>query len=447
MNNPYVQVALTYIRRPLATWQGRVMSLSLIPIFLMVFVVGMIRNQHYFSVIQLFPLAVVLPFLAMHMMEPFVGPRADLMPNFKQVHLTIAAIVTTLFVVVLPATISALLGWHSVGLVALFTLLFGLLLRPPSMTIAVVLAGLYIITFKSSAATGLYEIIIGQRELLAICIFGLGTLLILRTGFQIAQLDEDMPGYRANIMMNALWRQKTGQPLPIAEGSFQSRQIDEQIMRCIVHARQASAKSWSRICRWHVGMTFGRSLIPVVLVQAIVIHSYSWSVALIGWPEGVNGALPFWFVTFLPVAVVLSAFQQAFKDGRGLLLPIERNSYILQVGAAAALSQLQVWACGAVVLAIWWQVSAPVVLPLPLLGQCLAFSAAIQVLAFGIMAWVSRWRSKAELGGILCLTIWLQFITIQFSQTAVIVISSIVVALGPLIAYDAYRRWLVADFD
>ena len=29
-SNPYIQVALTYIRRPLASWQGRIASVGLL---------------------------------------------------------------------------------------------------------------------------------------------------------------------------------------------------------------------------------------------------------------------------------------------------------------------------------------------------------------------------------------------------------------------------------
>ncbi len=64
-------------------------------------------------------------FLAIHIKGQFADSRAHLTPGFRRVHATVAAIAALIFAVVLPAVLTCFMGWHSVGFVAVVTLLFG----------------------------------------------------------------------------------------------------------------------------------------------------------------------------------------------------------------------------------------------------------------------------------------------------------------------------------
>jgi hypothetical protein len=147
------------------------------------------------------------------------------------------------------------------------------------------------------------------------------------------------------------------------------------------------------------------------------------------------------------------------KSGPALLLPVERKSYIRQLGAAAALSQLQLWGGTSVVLLLWWLLNwrllaGPQPFPLAVVAGVLAFSAAFQVAVFGVVAWTARYRSKALSGFVMAVLFpssWLVLVRWVSSPgelpQEVMWIAGIMAVLGLLVTFDAYRRWLAADFD
>jgi hypothetical protein len=144
-----------------------------------------------------------------------------------------------------------------------------------------------------------------------------------------------------------------------------------------------------------------------------------------------------------------------FRQGQELLLPVQRKSYIRQLGMAAALGHLQLWAGQCVLLVLWWLLAGPRPFPLALLAGVLAFSAAFLLGAFGSVAWVARYRSGILAGSAATvlvmaaapLTIWWSLSPPGQLRYEVLWIAGILAVLGLLITYDAYRRWLAADFD
>jgi hypothetical protein len=167
-------------------------------------------------------------------------------------------------------------------------------------------------------------------------------------------------------------------------------------------------------------------------------------------------------LTIMPaMATAVGVLQwRTFKVGRELLLPVQRKSYLRQLGAAAALSHIQLWGGMSLAVALWWLLTGPRPLPLPVLAGVLAFSAAFQVGVFGVLVWTARYRSKAR--AVFALMAF--FIAGQVAATAaaqrrwstsppgqllheVLWIAGITAVLGALITLDAYRRWLAADFD
>ena len=109
-------------------------------------------------------------------------------------------------------------------------------------------------------------------------------------------------------------------------------------------------------------------------------------------------------LTFMPAMIAAVGVLQwrTFKLRHESLLPVERKSYIRQLGTAAALSHFQLWAGMSVALVIWWLLIGPRPLQLALFGGVLAFSAAFQVAVFGVAVWMARYRSRRPGASLSC---------------------------------------------
>jgi hypothetical protein len=131
---------------------------------------------------------------------------------------------------------------------------------------------------------------------------------------------------------------------------------------------------------------------------------------------------------------------------------VEQKSYLRQLGTAAALSHLQVWAGVTVAVLLWWLLTSPNTFQPAAVAGMLGFSAAFQLMVFGVAAWTARYRSRA-LGGLALAVLFPAALAVQTLSPpghvshAVLWMAGITAVLGLLITWNAYRRWLVADFD
>jgi hypothetical protein len=186
-------------------------------------------------------------------------------------------------------------------------------------------------------------------------------------------------------------------------------------------------------------MLSGWSLAIFGPVMVIYLHAWGWFLRRLS-PTSTAGAATWWTPEFLTiVSLIATAFALAsLVFGRTLPLPVGRKAYVRQLAAAAALSDFQVW-CGIVVaLAIW---PPPGARPSSFGGFAaeVVLSAAIQVLNFGIVVWTTSYRSLATL-----------LLTLPLFAVAALSppwMAGALVVPGLLITWDAYRRWLVMDFD
>ena len=138
--------------------------------------------------------------------------------------------------------------------------------------------------------------------------------------------------------------------------------------------------------------------------------------------------------------------------GRELLMPVERAAYLRQIGLAAALSHVKLWAAVGAVLTLWWVIAAGHPFRLAAFTFALLVSAAWQFFVFGIAVWSARRRSLAPiamafiLGGQVPLTLFFESPMGEALYVA-IAASAFLGILGLLLTWAAYHRWLVADFD
>jgi hypothetical protein len=302
---------------------------------------------------------------------------------------------------------------------------------------------------------------IGHLESQAFALLGLGAFMTVFAAIRLVRLNEEMPAYRAGRLLGLDERQRTRQAWSSEKRLLRGLTDwtnERDMARLTRMARRAPESWWSRVCRWQVGMVAGWSL--WVWIASVLVFAFATTWLMSIWEP--NPASAFLgmasFVVFVPPvgATVSGVFQ--FKSGSTLLLPVERRSYIRQVGVALALSHFQFWAGLMAVLLVWWLLIASPPSPFVLLANLLAFSAAFQVVLFGAVAWTARYRSKASLIFVLSVlfvaSMGAQMGLVSLSPSfpaqtlrVAMAIACINVLVGLLITLDAYRRWLKADFD
>jgi hypothetical protein len=491
MGNPYAQVALTYVRRPFSTWFGWLGSVFVVCTF-MAFAfadrAGGLKDSFF---PQLMYFVCFFIFLALHMKGQFVNSRAHLTPGFRRVHATVAAVAAFILAVVLPAALAWFMGWNGLGFVAVVVLLFGtalwVVVKDATWTPIALMLGWVAVCSTKAGPTWLRELLAGQLESQAVVILVLGIVVTLLAGIRLVRLREEMLTYESTLRWDWGWSEKTRQGwsgddrvLPGLRDWIREREM----ARATRLARRASESWWSRICRWQVGMAAGWSLgfwILGALIYVQGISSYLQTRAQIaaaaksqmaaaattGMTKSQIAAAATMGITSLVLTCVpamiaaIGVLQwRTFKVGRESLLPVERKSYIRQLVAAAALSHFQLWAAISVALVIWWLLIGPRPVQLAVLGGVLAFSAAFQVVVFGVAIWWARYRSNGRGAVVLCSLIFGSQVPLQFAwvghwcdgatgQVAyeAMCIAGVFVVIGLAITCDAYRRWLVTELD
>jgi hypothetical protein len=409
--------------------------------------------------------------LALHMKGQFVDSRAHLTPVFRRVHAIVAALATLIVAVVLPAGLSWFMGWHGIGFVAVVMLLFGTILwvivNDATWTVFAMLLGWAAFCSTQAGPAYFRELLAGQIEPQAMAILALGMLITLFAGIRLVRFNEEMLTYDSALRWNWDWSQKTrqgwsgeGRILPGLRDWLQEREM----ARLTRLARRASVSWWSRICRWQVGMMAGWSLWFWIVGVLIYVQVLSWWI-LTKTPNAIAAMMGMtsFALIFGPASIItVAVFQwRTFKLWHELLLPVERTTYIRQLGTAAAISHFQAWAGMSAALVLWWLLIGPRPLQLALLGEALGFSAAFQVGVFGVVVWISRYRVgiRWALGLMAMCSGAVVAFAVQLAQIGgssssprqlphqAMWIAGIVAVCGLLMTFDAYRRWLVADFD
>ena len=470
--NPYAQVAMTYVRHPLPSWLGRILAVLLLLMLLTLLGVGLAHagggcHADFPWQSVLLPFFFLFMYFAVHMKEQFAHPRAHLMPGFRRVHVTVAAGVILAIAVVLPAALTWLLGLRSVGLVALSLLLFGtvlwMMLEPSTWLGFLVAVGAFALV-TGSGTGALQQLVSGQFEPQAFALLVFGAAVALRSVVRLARLNEDMPGYEIRVQwdwtgrgpMNRQAWSGRGRLLPGLHDWIAKRQMARQTR----HARRASASWWARVCRWQVGMVSGWSLwlwILGVVLYVHILHILIWWIPTEPSPTASRMLRTTSFVlTFMPMIAAMGTFVRRNPMlGHELLMPVERNAYVRQLGAAAALSLFQLWVGVNLVLALWWLLASPQPLQWAMLIGAVALSGAFQVAGFAVVVWASRYRSR-WLGALALGILFFAIMTLQMRWFVsppdqlpheILWVAGIIAVLGLLITFDAYRRWLAADFD
>jgi len=474
MANPYIQVALTYIRYLLT--RGNLF-------FLIIVLVLAPHSRHGFWIPTL-----LLPILfANHVVARFADWRAHLTPNFRRVHAVVAAVATFVVIIVLPAMLARLAGWSVVAPISIAVLIFGAILwwearrlatsrGGPLLTIVFtgcqLLAVIYVLLLPLGQES--IQFMSGQLELQAVALICMGLVMILLGGMQLCRLDDDVPGAQYPLRGLNLWgRQSRGSApwtdLPklyerTVENWLLFRWRDGQTERLAEHARRASTSRWSAVCRWRVGMPSGWKswLLGVGVVVAVQCR------------VGAKGKLEpsdFFLLTFLiwlivcPSVMSLSQLiPRNYLLGYEIMLPVERRTYLREVVMAAAISHLRTWGGMYTGFMLWWLTAAQEPLQFGLMATVLACSALAQIGLFGIgLCLISLAKPYSPLMVIITFSaIWGVFgFPIAISAVGLheslppglcnfllpLAGAALFAMFGLLLTWLAYRHWLAADFD
>ena len=471
MPNPYAQVALTYVRRPFGTWQGRMLCACLL-FFSAIYALSTrwiwhVPNNSMASLGWLMPMFVLVGsaffLVAAHAKEQFADSRAHLMPGFRYTHGLIGAAAALLVAVVLPAIITLVMGWQSVGLTAISVLGFGTvlwLMLACSAWISLFVVAAWLASVTEPGGKYLQELVTGQSEGQAVALLIVGLIVAIRGGVRLIRLNEDMPEYHTRIKWDPSARSHMSRQAWSGEGRILSRLWDwlteRQMASLTQHAGRAPSSRWSRICRWRIGMCTGWSVwlwaFGMIAYVAILDHFFFTNGGKID--NKPPSVFMFSFMaTFFPVLGGMGRWIVRCRSlGRELMLPVDRVAYVRQLGLAAAVSQFQLWCAIVIAAIVWWQTLATPSPGFDAVALMLAVSGLCQFWTFGMSAWFARYRSQGLFTlGMISALMPAQMLA-GFANGSPFLLwalpaAGVLAMLGLLVAWDAYRRWLRADFD
>ncbi|MHB1035662.1 MAG: hypothetical protein ACYC35_12225 [Pirellulales bacterium] len=400
---------------------------------------------------------------ASHVKDQFADSRARLTPGFRRVHATVAAAAALLLAVLLPTVFIWLADLRSVGLVTLTVFLLGAILCSVALH-SNLLSWLVVLgsfaTFTEPARILLWQLVSGKLEAQAVALLALGAAITLIGGIRLVGLNEDMPAYHP--LTRAGWSGRnriSGQAQAgagILPRALQERLMENNMARWTNHARSASQSMWSRVCRWQVGMVAGWSASIVVL--SVLLYGL-----IMVWMTGqdlrnADAVVPMMLFSLVPQIFVWSVIWRGRVPmlAYEVLLPVDRPTYVRQMGMAVAVGQFQLWAGMSVGIALWFLLIARQPFSCANLAVWLGIFAFLQPWFFGVGAWFVRYRHIGALGAGLALSIYVAMIPVGLCampgrltpwRHIALPLAGIVALFGLLLTYDAYRRWLVTDFD
>ena len=411
-----------------------------------------------FSVSQFMPFCFLFVYLTMHAKDQFANPRAHLMPGFRRVHGTIFAAAAIVFALLVPAMFSWLLGWHSLGFVAISLLLFGailwsvLLLPSSAWPMWLIMVGAVLANVEPGQSWT-QQLVFGKLELQAAAILLLGAAITLLGAVRLLRLNEDMREYTWLKWDLARRRVELIGYRP-APGNRAGRAAERHVAWLTRHARRATASRWSRVCRWQTMPGVGLRVWPVAIGSVLFFEVLRRTAAQ---PMPL-GPICFGQILFFPACASMGF---AIAHGRMLayesLRPVDRSSYVRETGMSLLSCHLRIWGVIGSVLILWLLATQQPYSPLVLANAAL-ISAAAQLCTFGGAMWAARLGPQGIMVfgfiGALLLGAVMSSVLLFSNQWAImfppvlvtILAAAILAGLGLLLTWTAYRRWLTADF-
>ena len=449
MPNPYAQVALTYYRHYRAA--GRLWALIGI-VYACSALFYVVHPANFVPMI--FLLIVAMMCLVFHIKDQFLNTQTSLIPNYRRVHARVAVAAVLVFTVLLPFSLSLLARTGSASLAAFFSIVFSTFLWAClGKRFTALLFPLVFVSFVTDAGRSFYKgFFSGGYELQAYALLLLGLASSVWGLFRLFRVTEDDPAYQAlqasGMPRNATAGQNVATVAFLSKNS-RDRFLDRHVARLAHHARRAAASRWSRIARWQLGMNAAWFLFVCGLT------GFFWIVMYFAYRAKLDSLFMLYLIAGIFPFSTSVALWQAHQPSREILLPVDRATYIRQLGISAASGYFIAWALAWGLSLLLYAARFSAAISGKLLVDLSLISAFSQVPSFAIAVWVARFRSKIWQILALLLPIYLQMALLaaasEFAQgdhaRLMVLVAAAAAVVGLLIAYDAYRRWLVADLD
>ena len=384
-----------------------------------------------------------------HAKTQFADPRARLTPDFAGPHLVMAWIASAVMILIWGAGIWFVLQIGFTGSLAVACLLFaaaGWLVYGESWVAALLLvASIFGAASESGqqvfAALFAPSAWLTSTGIVAASLAGLGVL-----GARIAAITEENPAYRRQVMRSeqlAWHHPSTAQP-PQRMGRFSGNFVDSRMRNYL-----ARRPGWlRRVERWRMPLTPMPLWIPMLLMIGVSVMF-----------QRKGGQFEFaWMQCGIAAIVPLSVWRKRRAMlAQELLRPIDRKTFLRELGAALALDMIDIMGMATVFILVVYAVLKPRQLsePQPWLMMATVWSAA--TITFGCGAWLLRVRSEVTffVGTILALMATNMVLIFPIGLTEikdmqqyghlVRLVPPACLAVGLVISGLAYRRWLTAD--
>jgi len=467
MRSRYLQIALTYTK----PWPMRIWAmLSAAGVVWMLVIVFLMKLDSIAQMVVLFLGGTITVWvgamITAHAKEQLADPRAALTPRFRTPHLVVAAVMFIIFVVGLAMLVAglpfddvSLSGYLAIVLTMTAAMAWMAHFQSP---IGIVFLMLLVtpVMFASGRAI-LNDIVHGRAIDVANVILAAAIISLAALWARMAMLHAEMPEYSRTMGPGFRLRvQMTGDPTFRRESAAGAGAVEawvRQSHRLDKMAGVAAAGFWKRAQHWRIVIGLGRTPIFVALVLGF------WSFIL---PQLIGGmrdrgsrtVLPITLSALVPGVIVAAIWPRRWYTlAEESLRPVSRRQFVREQGGAMALEMGMTWLWLTVTLfgvslllePSWYHMLASPLwraLPIVISGQ---------ILTFGVIVWVMRYRSG-----------WLVVVPMllaTFTGMGVLVVGGalaelnrarpmqlaavIFAAVGLAITYDAYRRWLTTEFD
>ena len=263
--NPYIQVALTYVRQPVALGMN---FLNLVIVGWFLLSAGRDKPGAFFAVAHLIGVMAIVSMLLMlvnQLNEQFTGPRVNLMPGFRRVHVTVAVSVAILFTVLLPASFSLVTGLSPVGGVSIMVFLYGMVFWSvlwwrqsySGWLTWLPAVALLLLIFIEPVRRGVDGLVAGQYDGEAIFLLVIGVAASVLGVRRLVRPDEEMGTYWHQRRWDPTGKrqmaseQEAGEAARLLPG-LADWLAERKMARLTYHAHRVLTSRWSRIWRWQV---------------------------------------------------------------------------------------------------------------------------------------------------------------------------------------------------
>jgi len=449
---------IAQIGEVLATYWRRAISSRLVLLAVIVPVIGIFASVlvEKKQIVMAIWMGIYGPALiALHFKQQIIQISQRRIPNAVAAHVIVVLGLLVLCGVGLPAARMAIgiWSWGALGFVfALTAVTFALFAGQTGRLYLLITPFIFICCFDS-VQKWLEELCQRRHEAFGLPLLAAGICGIGATLAWLLQMSEEDAGYFGRLDLRSYPRCEPSTDDAHARAAFWtslvSRLVTPSERQVQLWPQWGRGSLWQRIRLWRAGNS---AVFPLILLPEGFTYLFVF-VAGVMVPSGQRSILArgnAFLILFFPVWTAVNSMWQRRKTAAiESLRPVGRSQFLIDNGLAYAYGMAVEWGlnsiawCGlAYVLgSVAWSEMLSVV----------ALTAAVQVLFFGLVAWVMRYMQFTTFAALLTAGIAGLFLTFFIpipwatgiaSVGALLWVTPGIAVAGALITWDAYRRWM-----